>query len=179
MKIHSSLWCYLLSTVSVLKERVTKLTSWWKILFHAGCNSKSSIVGILHRPAYFLNGILLRLSGIKMKSWIPLWDCTLQQLVLLWFQLIHSHRVWPSTNTWRVRGLCLWGGNIFNGIKVWHVWDAIDRAVCKHFPPLTTFTDKTSAVQEEWRLLNSVKDLFVNNSNSSTCRFFCFLPLRA
>ncbi|GFW60216.1 transposable element Tcb2 transposase [Trichonephila clavipes] len=36
-----------------------------------------------------------------------------------------------------------------------NLWDALDRAVSLRFPPPATLIELESALQEEWRLLNS------------------------
>ncbi|GBL78932.1 hypothetical protein AVEN_48904-1 [Araneus ventricosus] len=36
-----------------------------------------------------------------------------------------------------------------------NLWDALGRAVCRRFPPPATLRDLETALQEEWRLLDS------------------------
>ncbi|GFV21658.1 transposable element Tcb1 transposase, partial [Trichonephila clavipes] len=36
-----------------------------------------------------------------------------------------------------------------------NLWDALGRAVSSHFPPQVTLIELETALQEEWRLLNS------------------------
>ncbi|GFW68879.1 transposable element Tcb1 transposase [Trichonephila clavipes] len=37
-----------------------------------------------------------------------------------------------------------------------NLWDALSHAVCSRFPPPATLIKLETALQEEWRLLNSV-----------------------
>ncbi|GFT62649.1 transposable element Tcb2 transposase [Trichonephila clavipes] len=40
-------------------------------------------------------------------------------------------------------------------LHIENLWDAIGRAVSSRFPPSTTLIELKTALQEEWRLLNS------------------------
>ncbi|GBN11728.1 hypothetical protein AVEN_98778-1 [Araneus ventricosus] len=58
----------------------------------------------------------------------------------------------PSLTTfWKVRGLGVLSG--LNPIE--NFWDALGRDVRRRFPPPATLRDLETALQEEWRLLDS------------------------
>ncbi|GFV06165.1 transposable element Tcb2 transposase [Trichonephila clavipes] len=49
----------------------------------------------------------------------------------------------------------------FNPIE--NLWDALGRAVSSRFPPPPTLIELETALQEEWRLLNSVVDHIIES----------------